>query len=128
MTTYIPADIVPAVHAWLDGQGLGAQVRTDVPETWTIDTGPLLIVADDGGQTQMPIKSRLTVRLTSWAAGRTEARRIVSTAAGLLLDGRPTGVAHVHREMGGVLDARDKATGADLASILLTVTARTVVV
>ena len=126
MTVYLPADIVPAVRAWLDDQSLGAEVRTDVPETWTADDGPLLIVADDGGGAQMPIKSRHTIRLTSWADGRTAARGIVSKAAGLLLYGRPAGVAHVNADMGGVLDARDKATGADLASILITAHARTV--
>lgn len=124
--TRVQADIRPSIMEWLDGQGIGATIRDNVPAGWTTDDDPLLIVADDGGPVRWPIKSQHTIRMTAWAAGRTEARRIVALAAGLLGDGRPTGVAHVESGMGGVLDARDKTTGAVLASVLVTVHARTV--
>lgn len=124
--TRVQADIVPAVRAWLDSRNVGAEVRTSVPAEWTAEDGPLLIVADDGGPVRWPIKSQHMIRLTAYAAGRTEARRIVALAAGLLGSGRPDGVAHVNADMGGVLEARDKTTGAMLASVLLTAHARTV--
>lgn len=121
--TRVQADIVPAIQEWLDGQGLGAGVRTNVPGGWKPADGPLLIVADDGGPVLWPVKSNHSVRLTAYASGRTEARRIVTLAAGKLAESYP----RVKRQrMGAVLDARDKATGAMLASVLVPVTARTV--
>jgi hypothetical protein len=125
--TYVQADIVPAIVAWLSEQPeIVAGLGVNVPETWTADSDPQLVVADDGGPVIMPIKSQHTIRLTAWATGRTQARQIVATAAGLLVFGRPSGVGHVNRDMGGILDARDKATGAMLASVLITMHARTV--
>jgi hypothetical protein len=124
--TRVQADVQPSIMEWLDGQGLGAIIRENVDPEWTTDDDPLLIVADDGGPVRWPIKSQHTIRLTAWAAGRTEARRIVALAAGKLGTGRPDGVVHVNAGMGGILDARDKTTGARLASVLVIVHARTV--
>lgn len=126
--TRVQADVRPAIMSWLDSQSIGAAVRDNVPEGWTPADGPLLIVADDGGPVRWPIKSRHTIRLTGWAAGPTEAGRITSLAAGRLAESspRPTGVAHVGAAMGGLLRARDESTGAALASVLVTVHARTV--
>jgi hypothetical protein len=124
--TRVQADILPGVRAWLDSKGIGAAVRGNVPPKWTPADGALLIVADDGGPALWPIKSKHTIRLTGWAAGRTEARRIVTLAAGKLAESRPRppGVAHVNADMGAVLDGRDKDTGAMLASVLITAHAR----
>jgi len=124
--TRVQADIAPAIKDWLATEIADAQVRLSVPDKWKPADGALLIVADDGGPTLWPIKSQHTIRLTAYAAGRTEARAIVSLAAGLLGDGRPSGVASINSEMGSVLDARDSNTGAMLASVLLTAHARTV--
>ncbi len=124
--TRVQADIVPAIADWLAERITGADVRLSVPDRWTPAAGPLLIVADDGGPTMWPIKSRHTIRLTAWADGRTAARGIASLAAGLLGDGRPAGVISVDSDMGTVLDARDSNTGAILASVLITAHARTV--
>lgn len=126
--TRVQADIVPSVKDWLTAQSLGAQVRTNVDANWKPADGPLLIVADDGGPVVMPIKSRHTLRLTAYAAGRTEARRIATLAAGKLIESRPrpTGVAHISSYPGAVLDAKDKGTGAVLASVLVIAHAKTV--
>ena len=124
--TRVQADIAPAIADWLDDIITNADVRLSVPDKWVPADGALLIVADDGGPTVWPIKSRHTIRLTAWADGRTLARGIAAYAAGLLGDGRPTGVAHVERDMGTILDARDPNTGAILASVLITAHARTV--
>lgn len=124
--TRIQADIIPAIADWLDDRLTGVDVRLSVPERWTPAAGALLIVADDGGPTVWPIKSRHTIRLTAWTNGRTAARRIANLAAGLLGKGRPSGVISVDSDMGTVLDARDSNTGAILASVLITAHARTV--
>ena len=124
--TRVQADIAPAIADWLDDIINNADVRLSVPDKWVPADGALLIVADDGGPALWPIKSRHTIRLTAWADGRTLARGIAAYAAGLLGDGRPTGVAHVERDMGTILDARDPNTGAILASVLITAHARTV--
>ncbi|HQC78413.1 MAG TPA: hypothetical protein PLH92_17040 [Mycobacterium sp.] len=124
--TRVQADVIPSVKDWLSTRIEDAEVRLNVPERWIPANGAILVVADDGGPTLWPIKSQHTIRLTSYAAGRTAARAIVVLAAGLLGDGRPTGIAHVDPEMGSVLDARDTETGAFMASVLLTVQAKTV--
>lgn len=123
--TRVQADIIPAVADWLDAR-LTCPARLNVPERWKPADGAVLVVADDGGPVLWPIKSRHTIRLTAWASGRTEARAIAAKAAGLLGSGRPTGVLSVDSDMGAILDARDKNTGAFLASVLITAHARTV--
>jgi hypothetical protein len=124
--TRVQADIVPSICDWLNPRIPDADVRLSVPAKWTPADGALLIVADDGGPTLWPIKSQHTIRLTAWASGRTQARAIVSLAAGNLGDGRPPGVKHIDPEMGAVLDGRDENTGAVLASVLIVAQARTV--
>ncbi|SLJ19010.1 Uncharacterised protein [Mycobacteroides abscessus subsp. massiliense] len=126
--TRVQADIAGAVKEWLAAQNIGAQVALAVPANWNPRAGALLIVADDGGPVRLPVKSRNTIRLTAYAAGRTEARRIAATAAGKLAESnpRPEGIAHVSSDIGAVLDARDKETGAYLGSAVVPVTARTV--
>ena len=123
--TRVQADIAPAIKDWLNDR-LDAEVRLNVPAKWKPADGALLIIADDGGPTMWPVKSMHTIRMTAYAAGRTEARAIAALAAGLLGDGRPTGVHSVDSDMGTILDARDESTGAVLASVLITAHARTV--
>lgn len=120
--TRVAADIIPAIKDWLDVQSIGADVTLIVPTGWKPASGPMLLVADDGGPVLWPIKSQHTIRLTGYAAGRTQARQVVTLAAGKLAQSYP----HVGPGMGAVLDARDPATGAVLASALVTVHARTV--
>lgn len=124
--TRVQADVVPAIKDWLDERISAAAVRLNVPEKWKPADGAVLVVADDGGPAVWPIMSQHTIRLTAYAAGRTEARHLVALAAGLLGDGRPTGILSIDSETGTVLDARDTTTGAMLASVLITVYARTV--
>lgn len=123
--TRVQADIVPAIADWLTSRISEADVRLNVPDKWKPTDRAVLVVADDGGPAQWPIMSMHTVRLTAYADGRTKARNIVRLACGLLGYGRPTGIAHIAKEMSTILDARDADTGAVLASALLTVTART---
>jgi len=124
--TRVQADIIPAIKTWLDAQINNADVRLNVPEKWTTSSTPVLVIADDGGPVKWPIKSQHTIRLTAYGSGRSQVRALVSKAAGLLGEGRPPGVASINSDMGGILDARDSATGAFLASVLLTAQAITV--
>lgn len=126
--TLVPADVIPGIKDWLDPRLGTVEARLNVPEKWTPTAGPVLVVADDGGSALLPISSRHVIRLTAYAPGRTQARSIVALAAAKLVESqpRPAGVTYVDPNVGGILDARDKATGAFLASVLVTVTARTV--
>lgn len=125
--TRVQADIVPPIKDWLAARLTGVTVRLSVAAEWTPAAGPVLVVADDGGPMQWPIYAKHTIRLTVHAAGRTEARRIAALAAGLLAESspRPTGVGGVG-DIGCILEARDPATGAFLASVLIDAHARTV--
>lgn len=124
--TRVQADVILAIKDWLNDRIEDADVRLNVPEKWTTSNTPVLVVADDGGPVYWPIKSQHTIRLTAYGSGRTQVRAIAALAAGLLGYGRPTGIASIDSDMGGILDARDPATGAFLASVLLTVQAKTV--
>lgn len=98
-------------------------VRLELPSEWTLGSDPVLIVAEDGG----PIGKAATapmVRVTSWTSGRD--RTYVHAAIARLLAGRVPGVAAIVPDSGsGILDARDKATGGDLASVIVQAIART---
>jgi hypothetical protein len=90
------------------------------------DTAPTLLVADDGGPQMLPgawllrrSPRRPVIRLTAFAAGRTEARRVVDAAADwLLANHRTAGVTRIE-DASEPLTTRDRATGAYLASITM---------
>jgi len=125
---YVQADVIPSIKDWLSDRQLGAEVRQNIDTHWKPTDPPVLIVADDGGPATWPIASEHTIRLTAYAGGRDEARRIVALAAGSLAASRPrpAGVAAIESDMSTILDTRDKDTGALLASILMTVHAKMV--
>lgn len=91
---------------------------------------PTLLVADDGGAQligdawlvrKTPL--RITLRLTAFAAGRTEARAVVDNAVDFILANRPAGISRIE-SVPAVLDTRDRATGAYLAFITMPVIVR----
>lgn len=98
-------------------------VRLELPSDWKLGSPPVLIVAEDGG----PVGKASTapmIRVTSWTSGRD--RTYVHAAIGRLLAGRIPGVAAIVPDSGsGILDARDKSTGGDLASVIVQARART---
>jgi len=114
-----------------------AQNHADWTATLHVDAGfvpedgsPVLLVADDGGAavTGGPWLAgrdllRIVLRLTAMAAGRTEARDVLAAAAHHLLTQRPADIVRVEN-VPAVLDARDRETGAYLASITVPVTVR----
>lgn len=90
---------------------------------------PVLLVADDGGAEvnggawlvrKGPLQ--ITLRLTAFARGRTEAREVVDAGTDFVLAQKP-GIARVEN-VSGVLETRDRDTGAYLASITVPVTVR----
>lgn len=94
---------------------------------------PVLLVADDGGS---PVTGgawlarkdmlRITIRMTAFAAGRTEARELLDTAVDFLFSNRPAGIVRIEN-VPAALDTRDRETGAYLASITVPVTVRPLV-
>lgn len=99
-------------------------VTLEVPDDYTPTAGePVLLVADDGGTA---VNSgawmagrglhRITVRLTAFARGRTEARDTLLAAIDHIQANRPAGISRIEN-VPAVLDTRDPETGAYLASI-----------
>lgn len=92
-----------------------------------IEGKPLLLVADDGGPrvvgdswTLRKTPRRITLRLTAFALGRTEARTVVDAAADDLMTNRPSEIARIE-DVSDPLVTRDRRTGAFLASITMPV-------
>lgn len=91
---------------------------------------PVLLVADDGGTAVIGgpwlvghDMHRITVRLTAFARGRTEARTTLEAAIEHLLTAKPAGIARIEN-VPAVLDTKDRETGAYLASITMPVVVR----
>jgi hypothetical protein len=90
---------------------------------------PTLLVADDGGPALVrgawvaPVGPRVpTLRLTAFAAGRSEARAVVVAAAAFVHANKP-GISRIE-DISSPLIARDRETGAFLASITMPVIVR----
>lgn len=90
---------------------------------------PVLLVADDGGPAMLPgawlagkSPRRTVLRLTAFAAGRTESRTTVVDAAQWVFTNRP-GIARVE-DMPGPLITRDPKTRAYLAWVTMPVIVR----
>lgn len=121
--------IKTALADFFDGDNVS--VTLEVPDDYTpVDGEPLLLVADDGG-TQVNEGAfmagkgllRITIRMTAFARGRTEARATLDAAMDHLLADRPAEVARIEN-VPAVLDTRDRETGAYLASIAMLVIVR----
>jgi hypothetical protein len=100
-------------------------VSLELPGDWTLGSPPVLVIADDGGPwDDWPAATKTAIRATSWTSGRD--RTYVHAAAARLLSGRIPGVAGIVPGSGsGILEARDPATGGDLASVIVQAVART---
>lgn len=100
-------------------------VRLELPGDWSLGSGPVLVVEDDGDpMTMWPAATSPTIRITSWTSGRE--RKYVNAAVTRLLTARIPGIAKV-LPGAGILDARDKATRGDLSSFTVRTRARTAV-
>jgi hypothetical protein len=118
-------DPLPRLRQWLQDRTADVDIRADLPDKWIPGNRPVVIVADDGGPMEWPIKSRHTIRITGWGDDRVLVRRMVAVAVGELHGAQLSGLV-VSRSSGAVIEARDSTTGGRLASALMTITARTV--
>jgi hypothetical protein len=98
-------------------------VVLELPSQWKLGAPPVLLVADDAGSMDMwPAATATTIRVTSWTSGRD--RTYVNAATARLLAGHVPGVVAI-LPGSGILEARDKVTGGDLASVIVQARART---
>lgn len=103
------------------------EARLEIDEDFAPAAGTAaLLVADDGGPAVLrgawsALKSprRTVLRLTGFAAGRTEARAVVVAAADFVVAHRP-GIARIE-DVSAPLITKDRDTGAILASITMPV-------
>lgn len=129
MTDREPVDVARVVKDWLKAD-LAARFPTlsvvlELPATWALGSGPVLVVADDGDPMGMwPAATSPTIRVTSWTSGRN--RTYIHAVLERLLTARIPGIAAILPGT-GVLEARDDKNRGDLASITVRVRARTAV-
>lgn len=122
-----PVYVARIIRDWLRTQLAGRfpelTVDLELPGGWSLGSGPVLIIADDGGPLDMwPVATSPTIRGTSWTSGKEP--KYVSAAVGLLLSKRIPGIAAV---LPGtlMLDAgRDPKNRGDLSSFTVRTRAR----
>lgn len=101
-----------------------ASVALSLPTDWTPTSPVAVVVAADGGSLdEWPVYTGDQVRVTVWAAGRTEARRLAGRCMGWLLALRVPGIGV--RPGTGLIDARDPDTGGFIAGFTVRTRART---
>lgn len=86
-------------------------VGIGVPTDWTPgDTTHAQVALDGTPRDLHPVAQQSTIRVTVWASGPTEAKRVANLAHGLLL------ALPSYKRLTGLLATRDPQTRADLAS------------
>lgn len=108
--------------------GDGVRVVRDVPDTYKPKSGPLVLVADDGGPMQWPVLSKNIVRVTAMGDGMDLVRGIAGRCMGHIFEDIPNGLSHIRRNGTTLLEGRDPKTGADFVSFTVTATVRTTTV
>lgn len=130
MTDREPVDVALIVKDWLKTELAERfpelSVRLALPAGWSVDSDPVLVIADDGDPLGMyPAATSPTIRGTVWTSDRET--KYVSAALAALLSKRITGIAAV---LPGtlMLDAgRDSKNGGNLSSFTVRTRARTAV-
>ncbi|SLF39487.1 hypothetical protein [Mycobacteroides abscessus] len=123
----VQANPAPALRAWLGPKFPGVTLADVVPDKWTPDTGPVIVLSDDGGPVVVSwggqiVRSYHVIRVTVRGKVRTAVNELACTAAGHLSTARVPGFKV--SGVGVVLESRDPKTGAALASVLVNVHAR----
>lgn len=122
-----PVDVARLVKDWLKAD-LATEfpeltVALELPADWSLESGPVLVIADDGSTLGMwPAATDPTIRGTSWTAGRET--KYAYRAMARLLTARIPGIAAV-KPGTGFLEARDKRNGGDLTSFTVLARAKT---
>lgn len=134
MTTRVQGSPVPfvkaAVVAFLAGENIVARVATRKwPKDWTLADGrPLVLIADDGGNVDWPVKSDHTIRITVGSDDANTSERIARKCLGHILANLPEGLAHIRRNGTALITTQHSQTGADLASGTVTAVIRTEII
>jgi hypothetical protein len=124
-----PVDVARIVKDWLKAD-LATRFPTltvalELPSSWTLGSGPVVVVADDGDPMGMwPAATSPTIRITSWTSGRN--RTYIHAALARLLTAHIPNLAAILPGT-GVLEARDPKTRGDLASFTVRARARTAI-
>ena len=131
MTTRVQGDPVPQVKAalvaFLSGDNLLPRIATRKwPKNWSLaDKTPLVLIADDGGDVDWPVKSDHTIRITVGSDDVEVSSQIARRCLGHILDNLPEGLAKVRPSGTALIVTQHKETGADLASGTVEVVIRT---
>lgn len=134
MTTRVQGEPVDAVRAalatHLAGEDPLPRIATHKwPKDWSLDDGrPLVLIADDGGPVDWPVKSDHTIRITVGWDDIPQVRRIARKCLGHILDSVPAGLAAVRKNGTALTEAQHSQTGADLASGTVTAVIRTEII
>jgi hypothetical protein len=131
VTSREPIDVARVIKDWLK-TNLATRfpelsVRLELPDDWSLGSGPVLLVADDGDPLVVwPAATSPTIRVTSWTSGR---NRTYAHAAMAQLLQKGQGIPGIAAVLPGtgVLEARDAQTRGDLASFTVRARARTAV-
>lgn len=122
-----PVDVARLIKDWLKAD-LAARfpelsVRLELPADWTLDSPPVLLIADDGSTLDMwPAATDPTIRVTSWTSGRLT--KYAYAAMPRLLTTRIPGIAAILPGT-AFLEARDSRTSGDLISFTVRTRVRT---
>jgi hypothetical protein len=136
MTTQVrvQGDPIPAVNAalvdLLADELVAPRIATHKwPKDWSLaDRRPLVLIADDGGGVDWPVKSAHTIRVTVGADDIAVARRLARRCLGHILDTLPEGLDYVPPRGVALIETQHTATGADVASGTLTAVIRTEII
>ncbi|MCV7255683.1 hypothetical protein H7J86_26310 [Mycobacterium hackensackense] len=134
MTTRVQGEPVDAVKAslvaLLADEAVVPRIATHKwPKDWTLaEARPLVLIADDGGPLDWPVKSDHTIRITVGSDDVPTSRRIARKCLGHILATVPEGLAVVRPFGQALTETQHRATGADLASGTVNVVIRTEII
>ncbi|MCV7208787.1 hypothetical protein H7J75_08945 [Mycolicibacterium canariasense] len=99
------------------------------PKDWTLDEKrPLVLIADDPGDIDWPVKSEHIIRITVGSDDVPTSSRIARRCLGHILANLPEGLAAIQPFGTAITRTQHRATGADLASGTVNVVIRTEII
>lgn len=134
MTTRVQGDPVDPVKAALvallaDESPVPQFATHNWPKEWQPGIGgPLVLIADDTGPVDWPVKSAHTIRISVGSDDVPTSRRIARRCLGHILGTVPEGLAAIRKNGTALTMAKHRATGADVASGTVTAVIRTEII
>jgi len=98
-----------------------------LPDDWTPDAAPRVVVFDDSGPMAWPVSTSPTLRITAWSGGRDRSRRIIGVCLGVLLAHRIPGIASI-TDPTGIVEDIDPHNQGVMCSATVRAVARTLAV